>query len=76
MLEGLRKIKSMFPINVSDGKWVLYINGKRTMSADGSPSNEIPLGGEFVLGQSSPGEEGFNKTIKAFVGHLTHLNIW
>ena len=55
---------------------MLYVSGKRKKSSTGSPSNEIPQGGEFILGQSSRGYEGFNNTNNAFVGHLTHLNIW
>lgn len=45
------------------------------MSAPGSKSKEIPLGGEFVLGQAPRVENGFNLDT-AFVGDLTHLHIW
>ena len=70
------RVNNLFLLNVSDGKYVLYVSGKRKKSSTGSPSNEIPQGGEFILGQSSRGYEGFNNTNNAFVGHLTHLNIW
>lgn len=60
----------------SDGEWTVYINGKERDSGFVKPSKEIPLGGEFVLGQASRDFEGFNKTRNAFVGHLAHLHIW
>ncbi|XP_052265655.1 adhesion G protein-coupled receptor L2-like [Dreissena polymorpha] len=58
------------------GESVLYMGGKRRQVFPGGPASEIPLGGEFVLGQASRDDSDEFDESTAFIGDLTHLHIW
>ncbi|XP_014771943.1 cadherin EGF LAG seven-pass G-type receptor 1 isoform X1 [Octopus bimaculoides] len=59
-----------------DGNWRLYVNGTKRQSGRGASVNKaIPSDGELVLGQASR-EGAYFDTTYAFVGDLSHFNIW
>lgn len=66
----------MFVYYFSDGHWRLYVNGTKEQGGRGASVNKaIPSDGELVLGQASR-EGAYFDTTYAFVGDLSHFNIW
>ncbi|XP_052778311.1 adhesion G protein-coupled receptor L2-like [Mya arenaria] len=59
-----------------DGESNLYINSRKRKSKVSGEAAEVPQGGEFVLGQASRGNQNDFDERVAFVGDLSHLNIW
>lgn len=60
----------------NEGSWSLYVNGTKKQVGTGATENRsVPSGGELVLGQSSRPDAYFD-TKYAFVGDLSHFNIW
>ena len=74
----LRHLEMSF--NLSDGKWELYVNGKKSLQNRAKHKNhvEIPEGGELVLGQASREsdlDESFD-TRYSYIGSLSFMNIY
>ncbi|XP_046574177.1 cadherin EGF LAG seven-pass G-type receptor 1-like [Haliotis rubra] len=62
----------------SNGRWTLFLNGEsRHRGVMDKVLRPVPLGGEFVLGQSSrPKDKVLFNVTYGLDGDLAHLNIW
>ncbi|WAR25739.1 AGRL2-like protein [Mya arenaria] len=63
-------------LSMRNGESNLYINSRKRKSKVSGEAAEVPQGGEFVLGQASRGNQNDFDERVAFVGDLSHLNIW
>lgn len=62
---------------MTDGSWTFYQDGDKVKNGRNDDfMKAIPGGGEFVLGQAFRQQNSTFNSNFAFVGGISHLNIW